>query len=84
MNTQTIRERLIEKLNSLSDKELESIWQFVEKIETQTEKVDRDYERKEFLKKFDNLCQETEALHKDKPLTEEEIQEEIEAYRDNQ
>ncbi|MEB3278206.1 MAG: hypothetical protein VKK42_04700 [Lyngbya sp.] len=30
---------------------------------------------------FINLCQETQALHADHPLTDEEIAEEIAAYR---
>ena len=37
--------------------------------------------RKDLLTKFDNLCQETQVLHADNPLTDEEIQAEIDAYR---
>ncbi len=81
MNVPTLRDRLIEKLNYLSDKQLESIWQFVEKIENQSQKVNIVDRRKDLLTKFDNLCQETQVLHADNPLTDEEIQAEIDAYR---
>ena len=81
MNAPTLRDRLIEKLNYLSDKQLESIWQFVERIENQPQKENIVDRRKDLLTKFDNLCQETQALHADNSLTDEEIQAEIDAYR---
>lgn len=40
-----------------------------------------DIERKKLAEEFKRLCEETQALHADNPLTEEEIAAEIEAYR---
>lgn len=74
-------DRLIEKLNYLSDQQLESIWQFVERIESQSQKVNIVDRSQDLLTKFDNLCQETQALQVDHLLTDEEIQAEIDAYR---
>jgi antitoxin ParD1/3/4 len=40
-----------------------------------------DPHNKTLAEDFINLCQETQALHADHPLTDEEIAEEIAAYR---
>ena len=40
-----------------------------------------DPERAKLSAEFERLCQETQALHADNPLTDEEIAAEIEAYR---
>ncbi len=37
--------------------------------------------RQALAEDFSNLCEETQALHADRPLTDEEIAEEIAAYR---
>ena len=81
MSTQSIRDRVLEKLNTLSEQQLEFIWQTIQALEseTQIEKGDRDGE--ELLAKFNHLCQETQALHQENPITDEEIQAEINAYR---
>ena len=40
-----------------------------------------DPNRQALAESFSNLCEETQALHADRPLTDEEIAEEIAAYR---
>ncbi|MEG3976966.1 hypothetical protein QT970_20420 [Microcoleus sp. herbarium8] len=40
-----------------------------------------DPHRQALAEDFNNLCEETQALHADCPLTDEEIAEEIAAYR---
>lgn len=40
-----------------------------------------DPHRQALAEIFSNLCEETQALHADHPLTDEEIAEEIAAYR---
>ena len=40
-----------------------------------------DSKRKALAEEFTKLCEETQALHRDNPLTEEEIAEEIADYR---
>jgi Arc/MetJ-type ribon-helix-helix transcriptional regulator len=40
-----------------------------------------DPERQRLVDEFKRLCDETQALHADNPLTDEEIQAEIDAYR---
>ncbi len=40
-----------------------------------------DPNRQALAESFSNLCEETHALHADRPLTDEEIAEEIAAYR---
>ncbi|WP_293125398.1 hypothetical protein [Microcoleus sp. bin38.metabat.b11b12b14.051] len=40
-----------------------------------------DPHRQVLAENFSNLCEETQALHADHPLTDEEIAEEIAAYR---
>ena len=40
-----------------------------------------DPEKVRLAEEFKRLCQETQALHADNPLTDEEIAAEIEAYR---
>lgn len=40
-----------------------------------------DPQRQELAQEFTQLCKETQALHADRPLTDAEIQEEINAYR---
>lgn len=46
MSTQSIRDRVLEKLNTLSEQQLEFIWQTIQTLEseTQIEKGDRDGE----------------------------------------
>lgn len=87
MNTITIKNRLIEKLNNLSEEQLNSVISFVEGLQNQfkdTQEIQppqTDEERMALVEKFKQLCAETQALFADNPITEEEIQAEIEAYR---
>ncbi|MEG4802055.1 hypothetical protein QUB63_18775 [Microcoleus sp. ARI1-B5] len=55
-----------------------------EKIKTSLElksSYQPDPHRQALAEYFNNLCEETQALHADRPLTDEEIAEEIAAYR---
>ncbi|AFZ48849.1 hypothetical protein [Dactylococcopsis salina] len=87
MSTNTTKNRLIEKINTLSEVELNAVLSFVEKLEQsgkdngefQTQKTDE--ERKALAERFERLCDKTQALLADNSITEEEIQAEIEAYR---
>ena len=87
MNTNTIKNRLIEKINTLSESELNVVLSFVEKLEKSGEDNGEfqdqttDEERKALAERFEILCDKTQAMFTDNPITEEEIQAEIEAYR---
>ncbi|TRV52432.1 MAG: hypothetical protein EWV52_17595 [Microcystis panniformis Mp_MB_F_20051200_S6D] len=87
MNTITLKKRLIEKINNLSEEQLNSVISFVEQLEYLSEedqKIKRpqtDEERMALVEKFKQLCAETQAIFADNPITEEEIQAEIDAYR---
>lgn len=87
MNTITLKNRLIEKINNLSEEQLNSVISFVEQLEYLSEedqKIKRpqtDEERMALVEKFKQLCAETQAMFADNPITEEEIQAEIDAYR---
>ncbi|TRU80357.1 MAG: hypothetical protein EWV76_23480 [Microcystis novacekii Mn_MB_F_20050700_S1] len=87
MNTITLKNRLIEKINNLSEEQLNSVISFVEQLEYLSEedqKIKRpqtDEERMVLVEKFKQLCAETQAMFADNPITEEEIQAEIDAYR---
>lgn len=87
MNTITLKNLLIEKINNLSEDQLNSVISFVEGLQNplkDTKEIQRpqtDEERKALGEKFKQLCAETQALFADNPLTEEEIQAEIDAYR---
>ncbi|MGI0480165.1 hypothetical protein ACN4EE_05165 [Geminocystis sp. CENA526] len=87
MNTITLKNRLIEKLNNLSEAQLNSVISFVEGLQNQfkeAQEIQRpqtDEERMALAEKFKQLCAETQALFTDNPITEEEIQREIDAYR---
>lgn len=87
MNTITLKNRLIEKINNLSEEQLNSVISFVERLQNplkDTKEIQRpqtDEKRMALGEKFKQLCAETQALFADNPLTEEEIQSEIDAYR---
>jgi len=75
MNNIDIQKRLINKLENLSSEQLNSVWQFIESLE---EKQPTNHI---LVEKFQRLSEEAEALHKDNPLTEADIQSEIDTYR---
>lgn len=87
MNTITLKKRLIEKINNLSEDQLNSVISFVEELQNSLKDAKKiqppqtDEERKALVEKFKQLCAETQALFADNPITEEEIQAEIDAYR---
>ena len=81
MTAQSIRELLIQKLDSLSEQQLESIWQIIETLESTSPSTKTQYKEEGLTAKFDRLCQQTRALHIDNPITDEVIQAEIDAYR---
>ncbi len=58
-----------------------------EKIQTSLElknSYQPDPHRQALAEDFSNLCEETQALHADRPLTDEEIAQEIAAYRNGE
>jgi hypothetical protein len=83
MNTAMIKNQIIEKINTLSESQLNSVLSFVEKLENNQDiqKARTDEERQALAGKFKELCQDTQALFADNPISEEEIQAEIDAYR---
>jgi len=84
MKATEIRTRLLEKLEHLSPLQLNSVLQFVEFLQYNSSQL-QDYqtmeERRVLAARFGKLCEKTQALQADEPLTEEEIQAEIDAYR---
>ena len=87
MNTITLKNRLIEKINNLSEEQLNSVISFVEQLENlpeENQKIKRpqtDEERMALVDELKKLFKETQELYKDNPITDEEIQAEIDAYR---
>lgn len=87
MNTNTIKNRLLEKLNTLSEAELNTVLLFVEQLEHSGEDEpnvptsNTDEARKVLAERFEKLCDKTQALLADHAITEEDIRAEIEAYR---
>lgn len=73
--------RVLEKLNILSEQQLEFIWQTIQTLESETSMKKSDRDKEELLAKFNRLCRETPALHEENPITDKEIQAEIDAYR---
>lgn len=78
---------MIEKLNNLSEEQLNSVISFVEGLQNplkdaqEIQPSQTNDERMALVAKFKQLCAETQAVFADNPLTEEEIQREIDAYR---
>ncbi|MBR8828426.1 MAG: hypothetical protein DSM107014_11100 [Gomphosphaeria aponina SAG 52.96 = DSM 107014] len=85
MNTTPLKNPLIEKINTLSEEQLNSVLSFVEDLQKpinqEIKRPETDEERKALAKRFKQLCEETQELYKDNPIAEEEIQAEIDAYR---
>lgn len=81
MTTSSIRDRVIKKLKTLSEQQLEYIWQTIQTWESEPQTIESDRHKEELSAKFDRLCRETQALHGENPITNEEIQAEINAYR---
>jgi hypothetical protein len=87
MKTITLKSYLIEKINDLSEKQLNSVISFVEGLQNSlknTKEIQRpqtEEERMALVDELNQLFKETQELYKDNPITEEEIQAEIDAYR---
>ncbi len=87
MNTDTLRDRLVQKLDALEPDKLSSVIDFVDFLLYQQQGVrDRSKpkakeERMALVEDLKQLFKETQAIHADHPLTDEEIAAEIEAYR---
>lgn len=81
MSNQSIRDRIIEKLHTFSEQQLESVWQTIENLESKSGLKKSNRHTEKLAANFDLLCQETSALHTNNPITNEEIQAEIDAYR---
>jgi hypothetical protein len=87
MSTITLKKRLMEKIDNLSEEQLNSVISFVEQLENLSEedkKIKRpqtDEERMALVDELKQLFKETQELYKDNPITDEEIQGEIDAYR---
>jgi hypothetical protein len=83
MNIATLKNDLIEKINNLSEDRLKALFIFAEYLENrediQTFKTDE--ERIALADRFNNLCRETQDRFTDNPMSAEEIQAEIDAYR---
>jgi hypothetical protein len=83
-----LRDRLFEKLDDLEADKLNSVIDFVNFLLYQQQEVSHNQskpktmqERTSLVKDFKQLLKETQAIHADNPITEEEIAEEIAAYR---
>ncbi|MEB3174721.1 MAG: hypothetical protein VKN60_05985 [Cyanobacteriota bacterium] len=87
MNTTALKKRLIEKINDLSEEQLNMVTSFVEGLQNplkdakEIQCLQSDEDRKALAEKFKQLCAETQALFTEHPITEQEIQAEIDAYR---
>jgi hypothetical protein len=87
MNTITLKKRLIEKINNLSEDQLNSVISFVEELQNppkdakEIQRPQTDEERMALVDELKKLFKETQELYKDNPINDEEIQAEIDAYR---
>lgn len=82
-----LRDRLAEKLDDLEADTLSSVIEFVDflrnkqRINRKQSKPKTLEDRTVLVEDLSQLLKETQALHADHPLTDEEIAEEIAAYR---
>ena len=82
-----LRDRLAEKLDDLETDTLSSVIEFVnfllykQRINRNQSKPKTLADRTVLVEDLSQLFKQTQALHADRPLTDEEIAEEIAAYR---
>ena len=75
MNTKTLKTRLIEKINTMTEEQLTSILSFVETLENPLEDWEKMQapkiaeEERVLVERFKKLCEETQALFADHPIT---------------
>jgi len=82
MNELTLKKSLIEKINTLSEEHVNLVMSFVEALQNPLENSQQaDKQRKALAEEFKQLCSETQSLFANNPITEEQIQSEIDAYR---
>ncbi len=87
MKKTSLKNRLIENINTLSEEQLNSVLSFVERLKNSLKEANEIQrpktieERRALAERFKQLCQKTQAQFADNPITEEEIQREIDAYR---
>ena len=85
MNTINLKNDLINQINLLSEEQLKTVMAFVNNLYQQRPSIHdnqiiKQEERIALAEKFNQLCEETQKLFIDNPITEEEIQAEIDAY----
>ena len=86
MNTINLKNDLINQINLLSEEQLKTVMAFVnnlyqQRLPIQENQTIKQEERIALTEKFNQLCEDTQNLFIDNPITEEEIQAEIDAYR---
>ena len=86
MNTINLKNDLINQINLLSEEQLKTVMAFVntlcqQRTSTQENQTINLEEQIALAEKFNQLCEETQNLFIENPITEEEIQAEIDAYR---
>jgi DeoR/GlpR family transcriptional regulator of sugar metabolism len=86
MNTINLKNDLINQINLLSEEQLKTVMAFVnnlyqQRTSIQDNQIIKQEERIVLAEKFNQLCEDTQNLFIDNPITEEEIQAEIDAYR---
>ena len=86
MNTINLKNDLINQINLLSEEQLKTVMAFVnnlyqQRTSIQDNQIIKQEERIALAEKFNQLCEDTQNLFIENPITEEEIQAEIDAYR---
>jgi hypothetical protein len=87
ITTNTLRDRLFQKLDALEPEKLSSVVDFVDfllyqqQVSQHPSKPKTTEERMAQVKDLKQLFKETQAIHANNPLTDEEISAEVEAYR---
>ncbi len=86
MNTINLKNDLINQINLLSEEQLKTVMAFVnnlyqQRLPIQENQTTKQEERTALAEKFNQLCEDTQNLFIENPITEEEIQAEIDAYR---
>jgi small-conductance mechanosensitive channel len=88
MITSNLRDILVQKLDDLEPEKLGSVIDYVDSLlyqqqsnRNQSKNPKTTEERMIVVEELKQLFKETQAIHADNPLTDEEITAEIEAYR---
>jgi len=86
MNTINLKNDLINQINLLSEEQLKTVIAFVNNLYQQRAPIHENQtikqeERMALAEKFNQLCEDTQKLFIENPISEEKIQAEIDAYR---